>query len=60
MAIVSGTVSTSARLIATQRRLAEARGGFSTKTYATVDAIGNPLHLLLTPGQALEFEQAAA
>ncbi len=38
----------------------KSRGGLSTKTHATVDALGNPLRLLLTPGQASEYEQAAA
>ena len=32
----------------------------STKIHSTVDALGNPLRLLLTPGQASEYEQAAA
>ena len=32
----------------------------STKIHATVDALGNPLRLLLIPGQASEYEQASA
>lgn len=38
----------------------KSRGGLSTKILAAVDALGNPLRLLLTPGQASEYEQAAA
>lgn len=40
--------------------MGKSRGGLSTKIHATVDALGNPLRLLLTPGQASEYEQAAA
>lgn len=32
----------------------------STKIHTTLDPLGNPLRLLLTPGQASEYEQAAA
>ena len=31
--------------------MGKSRGGFSTKIYATVDPLCNPLHLLLTPGE---------
>lgn len=31
--------------------MGKSRGGLSTKIHATVDALGNPLRLLLTPGQ---------
>ena len=40
--------------------MGKSRGGLSTEIHATVDALGNPLRLLLTPGQASEYEQAAA
>jgi transposase len=32
--------------------LSRSRGGLSTKIHALVDALDNPLRLLLTPGQA--------
>ena len=31
--------------------MGKSRGGLSTKIYATVDTLGNPLRLLLTPGE---------
>lgn len=40
--------------------MGKSRGGLSTKIHATVDALSNPLRLLLTPGQASEYEQATA
>ena len=40
--------------------MGKSRGGLSTKIHATVDVLGNPLRLLLTPGQASEYEQAVA
>jgi transposase len=36
------------------------RGGLSTKIHAAVDALGNPVRPLLTPGQASEYSQAEA
>lgn len=36
------------------------RGGLSTKIHALVDALGNPLGFLLTPGQAHDLEGADA
>jgi transposase len=36
------------------------RGGLSTKIHAAVDALGNPVRLLLTAGQASEYTQAEA
>ena len=38
--------------------LGRSRGGFSTKIHAVVDALGNPLALALTPGQAGDCPQA--
>ncbi|MGV2828497.1 IS5 family transposase [Myxosarcina sp. GI1(2024)] len=35
-------------------------GGFSTKLHAVVDALGNPLRLLLTPGQTADISQGEA
>ena len=40
--------------------MGKSQGGSSTKIHATVNALGNSLRLLLTPGQASEYEQAAA
>jgi transposase len=36
------------------------RGGLSTKLHAAVDALGNPLRLILTGGQESEYRQAEA
>ncbi|MCL1127936.1 transposase [Shewanella surugensis] len=36
------------------------RGGLTTKIHATVDALGNPIRLILTAGQASEYGQANA
>ena len=36
------------------------KGGLSTKIHALVDALGNPLRFLLTPGQAHDLEGADA
>lgn len=38
--------------------LGRSSGGFSTKIHATVDALGNPLRLHLTPGQAHDSQYA--
>ena len=40
--------------------MGKSRGGLSTKIHAAVDALGNPIRLLLTPGQASEYGQAEA
>jgi transposase len=40
--------------------LGRSRGGFSTKVHIAVDALGNPLRLLLTAGQRHDSTQAAA
>jgi transposase len=37
--------------------LGRSRGGFSTKIHALVDALGNPLRLILTPRQAHDGAQ---
>lgn len=34
------------------------RGGLSTKIHLAVDALGNPLRLIITPGQQAEIRQA--
>ena len=36
------------------------RGGFSTKIYIAVDALGNPLRFILTGGECHDSRQAAA
>ena len=38
--------------------LGRSRGGFSTKIHALVDALGNPLKFILTPGQRNDITQA--
>ena len=38
----------------------KSRGGLSTKIHAAVDALGNRVRLILTPGQASESKQAQA
>lgn len=40
--------------------MGKSRGGLSTKIHAAVDALGNPVRLLSTPGQASEYGQAEA
>jgi glutamate 5-kinase len=40
--------------------MGKSRGGLSTKIHAAVDALGNPVRLLLTPGQASEYGPAEA
>ena len=35
-------------------------GGWSTKIHATVDALGNPLRIILTVGQRADITQAEA
>ena len=41
-----------------KQALGKSVGGFSTKVHATVDALGNPLRLLLTAGQRGDATQA--
>jgi transposase len=43
-----------------EQALGKSVGGFSTKIHATVDALGNPLRLLLTAGQRGDATQAIA
>lgn len=38
--------------------LGRSKGGFTTKIHALVDALGNPLRFLLTPGQRNDITQA--
>jgi transposase len=38
--------------------LGRSRGGFSTKIHAKVDALGNPLHFILTGGERHDITQA--
>lgn len=37
--------------------LGRSKGGFTTKIHTLVDALGNPLRFILTPGQASEIKQ---
>ena len=41
-----------------QEALGRSKGGFSTKVHALVDALGNPLKFILTPGQRHDITQA--
>jgi len=41
-----------------QEALGRSKGGFSTKIHALVDALGNPLKFVLTPGQRHDITQA--
>jgi len=41
-----------------QQALGRSKGGFTTKIHACVDALGNPLRFVLTPGQSSEIKQA--
>ena len=43
-----------------EQALGKSVGGFSTKIHVTVDALGNPLRLLLTAGQRSDATQAIA
>ena len=36
----------------TEQALGRSKGGFTTKIHAAVDALGNPIRLILTHGQA--------
>ena len=38
--------------------LGRSKGGFSTKIHTKVDALGNPLKIIITPGQRSEITQA--
>lgn len=40
--------------------LGRSRGGFTSKLHAAVDALGNPLGFVLTPGQRADITQAEA
>ena len=42
------------------RKIGRSRGGLTTKIHAVVDALGNPLRFILTPGQASDIGQAEA
>jgi hypothetical protein len=43
-----------------EQALGRSRGGFSCKIHITVDALGNPLRLVLTAGQRHDSTQATA
>ena len=40
--------------------IGRSRGGLTTKIHACVDALGNPLRLILTGGQVADVTQGAA
>jgi hypothetical protein len=40
--------------------LGRSKGGFTTKSHAITDALGNPLDFILTAGQASDIGQAEA
>jgi transposase len=40
--------------------MGKSRRGLSTKIHPVVDALGNPIRLLLAPGQSSEYGQAEA
>lgn len=42
-----------------EQALGRSKGGFSTKIHAKVDALGNPLKILITPGQSSDCTKAA-
>jgi len=43
-----------------EEALGRSKGGFSTKIHAMVDALGNPVKFILTPGQRNDITQAKA
>ena len=43
-----------------ERSIARSRGGLSSKVHAWVDALGNPICLILTAGQVTDVTQGAA
>jgi transposase len=43
-----------------QQSLGRSKGGFTTKIHAIVDALGNPIRFILTPGQRHDVTQAQA
>ena len=42
------------------RAIGRSRGGLTTKIHAVVDALGNPLRFILSPGQASDYTEAEA
>jgi transposase len=42
------------------RAIGRSRGGLTTKIHAVVDALGNPLRYILSPGQACDYTKAEA
>ena len=47
-------------MAAAREGLGRSRGGLTTKVHATCDALGNPVRVLLTPGQRNDVTQAGA
>lgn len=48
------------RIQQNEEAMGKSRGSLSTKIYAAVDALDNPVRLLLTAGQRFEYTQATA
>ena len=42
------------------QEIGRSRGGLTTKLHVAVDALGNPLRIILSAGQIADIEQAAA
>jgi len=43
-----------------RRALGRSKGGMTTEIHTTVDALGNPVRFILTPGRASDYNQGAA
>jgi transposase len=44
----------------TEEALGRSKGGMTTKIHTAVDALGNPVRFILTPGQASDYTQGEA
>jgi glutamate 5-kinase len=61
MAVLCGFISTErVKKEREMQAVGRGRGGLTTKIYAAVDSLGNPVRLLLTAGQASEHGPANA
>ncbi|WP_405197041.1 MULTISPECIES: transposase [unclassified Wolbachia] len=61
VAVIDGTIVRAHACLPDTKRipklLGRNKGGFTTKIHAFVDALGNPLKFILTPGQRNEITQ---
>ena len=48
--------STGAKISRKVQAIGRSKGGLSTKVHAVVDALGNPIDFILTPGQACDLD----